>query len=235
MAISYKGAASVNAYSGNSSSTVTIPADSTLAVILSSYWDSGTGGVNGMTSVTLDGQTATEFADVADMVDRNGLYGSIVTGFTTGASKTLAWTWDSNEAISENGKIYVLFFSGASSTPVASDTDAAGGSGAPSISLNNTATTQYGVVLAGEYNNPPNLTQPSGSTRNYVYNNDVANANQVDVCYYTYSSTGAKTYDADTTYSAIVGVILEEDSGGGAFPYHSIKRQRNNIKTLLTM
>lgn len=223
MAIAYIGYTAHSAFSGDGSDTsVTIPSGATLAVVLEVFWDSSGSGANILSTVTLDGQSGTFFQQNADGSSSpyNSTNGAIITGFTTGASKTLSWTYNSNEAISEGGRIYVVYFSGASSTPVTSAVASNTVGTATSISLNNTATTQYAVILSNCYEDTgpdPALDEPAGSTRTVIVDKERTNKHDIDVTYYTFSSTGSKTYNIATPYfSAIVGVVLEESGGAPA-------------------
>jgi hypothetical protein len=82
-------ASSLTTSSGAQSTTVSTPAGATWAVI-SFVWGSLTSN-NAPTSVTLDGQTATKIVST-EVAGSDCIAIYRVSGFSTGASKTLAWT-----------------------------------------------------------------------------------------------------------------------------------------------
>ena len=212
MPIAYLGADSINATTGNGSDTgVVIPSGATVCVILQTFYD---GGATSLSTVTVDGQSATFYQNTSVSGFTSAVNAAIATGFTTG-TKTVSWTYNSDQAIDEGGYIYLLFFSGASATPVTTASDAQESSTAVSIAMNNTATTQYGIVLGEAFDgSDPAINTPTGSSLTLVYDRDFQNSHETDVGYYTYTTTGSKTYEiANENYSSIIGVILEESTG----------------------
>lgn len=98
-----------------SKTDVTIPSGATIAIVSMHYWDSsGTTVAPG--APTLDSQTGTEIVSYQTDGTQNSVRAWRVSGFSSGASKTLAWT-NSNNLASGVG-IRISFYSGEHATPI---------------------------------------------------------------------------------------------------------------------
>jgi hypothetical protein len=113
VAANYEGVSRLDTSGGNGSdSTVTIPAGATIGIILNQYWDDP---AQTMASITVDGQSASFTIDVANNTSDpfdTGRTLAYVSGFSTGASKTVSWTWDNDQALTEGGQLHILWWSG---------------------------------------------------------------------------------------------------------------------------
>jgi len=96
--------------SADSSDSITIPSGATYAVAFAVGY---TGSGITMSALTVDSQTPdTVIHNIADGVEGDSsLYVAEFSGFTTGASKTVAWTWSATPV--DGGVIGIAFFSDA--------------------------------------------------------------------------------------------------------------------------
>lgn len=235
MAIAYLGSVKVDATGGNVSTSITVPAGSTFALVKLTYWDNNEG--NLVSSCSLDSQSATEIIDIADSGDIAGRYMSWIKGFGTG-SQTFALNYGGGGARSEGGMIYVEFYSGVDTTTPIVDSAHTGAVnfGALSIDLTSNDTGEYFSIHAQRYvadSNAPNIVFDTGGTETEVYTNELDNNQRVATSYGTYSSSGTKTTTMDNEYySSLMGVVLAEASAASGA---SIPRNRLNTVAMKHM
>lgn len=220
MAISFIGNTRVDASAGNGSTTITIPTGATEGVLQLSYWDTGSGII---ATATVDSQTVTNDIAVVRSGNNNGVYLGTVTGFTTGASKTVSWTWGSDQAVSEGGYFYITWWSGVDTTTPLSDSGWDRNTTTTDVSVTVTTAANEVVVAHSEAFHPNNavLTPDGSPTLNSVYNNDNPNDTQhVDVDYYTRTqATHVNTMTGENYSSMIVGVLKVAAAGGNTVRY----------------
>ena len=218
MPITYEGAVAVDGTGGNVSQSITVPSGAELAIVTESFYDAGAGsGANSVSSCTLDGETATVINNLADTASLNSLYQAWIKDFGTG-SVTFVLNRDSDETIAEGGEIYISFWSGVDlTTPI--DDSATGRrdtTGSADITLDSASADQVfalhaSVFYTGSEDSDISTTAAS-PTETAVYNGDLGGNSQiVDVSYFTFPTSGSKTFRVATdtyNYSFLQGVVL---------------------------
>lgn len=205
MAVAYEGVSLVTSASHNSSTSITVPAGATFALVCFGGFDWDNAGAG--SSCSLAGQTGTFVtmggaqggADELSMVFR-------VSGFSTG-SQTL--TWVLNGALNDGLQIAVLYFSGVDATPIRSS----GTSLATSISIAlSSVSGDMGVLFISDWSYDPSS---AGAGQTVRVNTGVYNDNYLDAA--TEPSTTTTTTLTGTgggDHSAI-GVVLAAAAAGG--------------------
>lgn len=221
MAVAFLGSTALDASAGNgSSSTVNIPVGATLGVIMSTCWDSG-GAATPLANVIVDGQSDTGVIglDVGGS-DENSVYLSWVKNFSTGANKTVSWTYTVNAAIDEGAGLYITWWSGVDLTTPFADSDSARATGTTGVQVAGLTTPANSVVqtMAQAFGGTPEMQADGTPTINAVYNDDgtgVASTHAVDIDYFARTQA---THTIDMTgenYSVIIAVALAEAAAGG--------------------
>ena len=205
MAADYVGVSLVTSTSHNSSTSITVPAGATFALVCFGGYDWANAGAG--SSCSLAGQAGTFVAnagaaggaDELSMIFR-------VSGFATG-SQTL--TWVLNGTLYDGLQIAVLFFSGVDATPIRSS----GTSLATSISIAlSSIAGDMGVLFISDWNYD---CSSAGTGQTVRVNTGAYNNNYIDAC--TEPATGTTTTLTGTgggDHSAI-GVILAAAAGAG--------------------
>ena len=208
----YEGVSKIDASAGDGSDTsVTIPSGATVGVVQMGYFHA----TIDWASVTVDGQTPTTLHDLP-AASLTGAYAGIVSGFTTGASKTVSWTWTTDAAITEGGIYYITWWSGVETTAKTSDAQRTSGTTNCSASVSSIASGDTLVVHIMTTSNFPELTDGSLPTVTSVYDDETDNSNRVDLDYFTSSATSYTLEMTGENYPTFLVVVLEDSAAGGA-------------------
>lgn len=219
MAIAFLGAVAINASAGDGSTSITIPSGATLAVITSTCWDSG-GAATPLANVVIDGQNDTGVIALdVGASDENSVYLSWAKNFSTGASKTVSWTYTVNAAIDEGAGLFITFWSGTDLTNPFADYDSARATGTTGVQVAGLTTPANSVVqtMVQAFGGTPEMQADGAPTINAVYNDDgtgVASTHAVDIDYFARTQA---THTIDMTgenYSVIIAVALAEAAAG---------------------
>ena len=210
--LNYEGVTKIDCSSGNVSGSQTIPAGATFGVAMMSYYD-GTGGAGPVSSLTVDGQTATAVVNLATDTTNLyvGTYLAIVSGFATG-SRTIALNWTSNEVVDEGATLYITWWSGAD-TAALSDSDSDRNSDANAVSTSvTTASGEIVVVHTQKYfaGSAVEMTVDGSPTITSLYDDDFTKDQEIDLDYFTRTQT---THTLDVTnegYSSQIVAVIKQ-------------------------
>jgi hypothetical protein len=222
MAISYKGVTKIDASAGDGSdAAVTIPADSTIAVIMLVCWDSGGSGTP-LANVVVDSQNDTTVYSVdIGASDEPSIYLGWAKDFSTGSSKTVSWTWTADEAITNGGIMYITWWDGVdTTTPFSDDSyDRAANLLAVSTSVT-TAANEVVVVHTQKFDTAAavELTVDGSPTITSIYDNETDRNERVDLDYFTRTQATHTLDVEEENYSSVIAAVLAEASSSSVAP-----------------
>jgi hypothetical protein len=217
MAVTRTGTASeVDASAGNSSTSVTVPADATKAI---AFWTHFSANGSTLATLTLGGNSF--FAGTADIqlgvidagtAEPGGGVALLDTLPGTG-TQTLAWTWSNGGARAEGGGIFVVWIKSGGGTITARDFDVNQGQGSDVTSITIDSNTGDLVVAMGmATGSNPN---PNGTI---FVNSTIVNGEDYDLTEITAGASSTTVSQGAYNYSVTAGMSLFEDAGEEVTP-----------------
>lgn len=217
-------ASQVDASAGNGSTSVTVPADATMAVAFWSHWDGNAGET--LSGLTLGGNAFTTQSQLAEgaTADESGVGVAVLTSLPGTGSQTLAWTWSAGGARTEGGEIVVVWIKGHNtSTPVrAAGVDAATVSNNVAVTISS-ETTDLLLAFAEDFSD----TNPALDGTVFI-NNAVVNSHSYDVSEVTPSAGSTTVNMTSERYSAMAAISLPVAAAGGS---SSFRRTNTELGT----
>ena len=196
----------VDGSAGNGSTSVTVPADATFAVVISNHWDNSAN--DAALACTLNGVSFTWQADGAQTAGAGGAQaGNILTlNSPATGSQTFAWTWAEGGARTWGGGIYIIFIKDEHGTiPIVDINCASGELGNVEVTVNTPNTDDLIIASCGvDYDSGANSPVLDGTS---LINDDLVNSYRTDVTYATpsaYSTTVTMTGENYTYMGVIV-------------------------------
>ncbi len=225
--VSYLGNCTLDAGAGDGSGSCTIPSGATLAVIASAAWDSGGTGTP-LANVSVDGQNdTTVISQDIGALDETATYLGWAKNFTTGAGKTVAWTWTNNETISEGGRIYISFWSGADLTTPFADADFARGQSLTAVQVAGLTTPVDSVVVTQimSYSGTPEMSADGAPSITSVLDDDAYQSQISDIDYFARTQATHTIDMTNENYSVVIAVALAIAVAAGQSPLPIILQQ----------
>jgi hypothetical protein len=214
MAISYLGYTAIQDSDGTFSQTVTVPANTSHALVFIGGWD---GNGNGVSSISLGGTAATSVISRGSADDNQDMFSYIVA--TSAGDKTFSASM--TRAFSEGGIAVIVYLGGVDTTTPVVDSDfhETASSGVPSVTKNlDTVANGMGFVFATGYTtNTFNVTVQSQTE---IVNAGPYNSDNYAAAYKTTSDGtadfGLTTTGGSNTYHCSHYVTLRPSSGAAA-------------------
>jgi hypothetical protein len=214
------GSVAVSSNVNSGSTSVTIPAGATFALITAAAWNSTAFTSN---AITLDGQTATLIL-ASPIGGGEGGFTYRVSGFSVGSGKTFAWDWNGTSDPGDGALYQIVFFSGVDLVSPVRDSDYAAQS-PTETPLIDTSATDLVVVWASGYDAPSMDLGVSGQTEQiaaWSYNNCYAAAATIPGTAGQISGHGTGI-DA---YGTLTAISLQAAAGGATGnPYYAYAQQ----------
>lgn len=217
--------------SANSGSTsVTVPADATCAIVFWSGWFGS--GTPSMSSISLgSSMTIVENAAVSGGTSARGC--AILVNPSTG-SQTFAWDWSGTATLDEGCPYMIRFFKGVNTGDPIRDSDNTGWTGTATNSVTLTTSSDdyvVGVVqsyFAGTGQNPEGAPAGSGQTVDED-NFDSGNSEFADLAHEDSPGESSTDFSGTGHFGTIVAVVLKQAPAGGGGEFHPGRKPWGNL------